>query len=156
MGTLLNVFSSSTIWQPNVKGFALQQNSVQGLKEVIFDSISDLYIAPTWITATDVLVHRVKGQERVYVCVCFGGLERGGVGLLQKVPLKDIWICLACRVDVPSCWERRSLWSFQSRQHWERDTPGYHSNSCKTHACIKKSITICTNKESQALCKTTC
>lgn len=137
MGTLLNVFSRSTIWQPNVKGFALQQNSVQGHKEVVFDSISDLYIAPTWITATDVLVHRVKGQERVYVCLLWGAGKRG-MGLLQKVPLKDIWICLAYQVDVPSCWERRSLWSFQSRQHWERDTPGYHSNSCKAHTCIKK------------------
>ncbi len=78
------------------------------------------------------------------MCVsALGGWKEGGWDC-YKVPLKDIWICLACQVDVPSCWERRSSWSFQSLQHWERDTPGYHSNSCEAHKCIKKSITICT------------
>lgn len=113
------------IWQPIVNKFSTQQNSVQGLKEVYFDSISDLYLAATWITATDVLVHRVQGQE----CVCFGGLGKGRMGWLQKVLIKDIWICLASQVDALSCWERRSSWSFRSLQHWERDTPSYHSNS---------------------------
>lgn len=79
----------------------------------------------------------------IYVSA-LGDWEKGGWDCYKKIPLKDIWICLACQVDELSCWERRSSWSFQSLQHWERDTPGYHSNSWEAHAFKKKSITICT------------
>lgn len=99
---------------------------------------------------------------RACIYVCFGGLGKGRMGLLQKVPLKDIWICLACQVDALSCWERRSSWSFQSLQHWGHDTPGYHSNSWEAHTFKRNQIQFAQRpltekktKASQALYKRT-
>lgn len=104
-------------------------------------SISDLNLAATWSTATDVSGHRVQGQEGVHACPFWGAWERR-VGLLRAVPPKDIWICLACQVDAPSCWERHSSWSFQSLQHWKHDTPDYHSNSWEAHIYARNSVIL--------------